>query len=84
MKTYSLTDLGNKSGEIAAAANIEPVAITNRGIRKYVLIQAEQYDRLSQSPMKRRVVNMDDLSDEDREFYIEALTATLAKLEDEE
>ncbi|GLS20179.1 hypothetical protein GCM10007874_31960 [Labrys miyagiensis] len=47
------------------------------------MIPADQYDRLSQSPMKRRVVNMDDLSDEGRGFYIEALTATLAKLGDE-
>jgi prevent-host-death family protein len=47
MKTYTLTDLGNKSGEIVEAAHDGPVDITSRGRRKYVLMTAERYDRLA-------------------------------------
>ena len=47
MRKYTLTDLGNKSGEVAEAAHKGPVDITSRGKRKFVLMTAEHYDHLS-------------------------------------
>jgi antitoxin Phd len=81
MKTYSLTDLSNKSGEIAEAAAREPVEITSRGKRKFVLMPVEHYDELSKPRMQRRVVNLLDLSEEDANFYIAAYSQKLAELE---
>ena len=46
MVRFTLTDLGNKSGEVVEAAFRGPVEITKRGKRKFVLLTAEQFDRL--------------------------------------
>lgn len=84
MKSYSLTDLSNRSGEIAEAAKQGPVAITNRGKRQYVLLTAEQYDAFSKPHTVRRVLNMEDLSPEDADFYLRALSKELEELEAEQ
>lgn len=47
MTTFTLTDLGNRSGEVVEAAFNGPVEITKRGKRKFVLLTAEQFDRLT-------------------------------------
>lgn len=47
MASFSLTDLGNRSGEVVEAAFRGPVDITKRGKRKFVLLTAEQFDRLT-------------------------------------
>ncbi|MER8601152.1 type II toxin-antitoxin system prevent-host-death family antitoxin [Mesorhizobium sp. M0913] len=41
MTSFTLTDLGNKSGEVVEAAYRGPVEITKRGKRKFVLLTAE-------------------------------------------
>ncbi len=46
MASYTLTDLSNKSGEIVEAAFRGPVDITKHGKRKFVLLTADQFDRL--------------------------------------
>jgi prevent-host-death family protein len=43
---FSLTDLSNRSGEVVEAALRGPVEITRRGKRKFILLRAEDYDRL--------------------------------------
>jgi antitoxin Phd len=43
---FSLTDLSNRSGEVVEAAHRGPVEITRRGKRKFMLLTAEDYDRL--------------------------------------
>jgi antitoxin Phd len=43
---FSLTDLSNRSGEVVEAAFRGPVEITRRGKRKFILLAAEDYDRL--------------------------------------
>jgi antitoxin Phd len=43
---FSLTDLSNRSGEVVEAAFRGPVEITRRGKRKFMLLTAEDYDRL--------------------------------------
>jgi antitoxin Phd len=46
MAHFSLTDLSNRSGEVVEAAYRGPVDITKRGKRKFVLLTAEEFDRL--------------------------------------
>lgn len=55
MRSFSLTDLSNKSGEVVEAAYTGPVDITRRGKRKFVLMTADQYDRLRKLEDPRKV-----------------------------
>ncbi len=52
MTLFSLTDLTNRSGELFEAAFRGPVEITRRGKRKFVLLTAEEYDRLVVRPIQ--------------------------------
>jgi antitoxin Phd len=74
MKTYTLTDLGNKSGEIVEAAYDGPVDITSRGRRKFVLMSAELYDRLMRHNTQK-VYSIYSVSEEEREYFLEGLDA---------
>ena len=75
MRRFSLTDLSNRSGEVAEAAFRGPVEITRRGRRKFVLLTAEDYDRLVTAADTRRAFHADDASEE-------VATLMLAGLED--
>jgi prevent-host-death family protein len=55
MAHFSLTDLSNRSGEVVEAAFRGPVEITRHGKRKFMLLTAEDYDRLVRAADKRRV-----------------------------
>ena len=57
---FSLTDLSNRSGEVVEAAFRGPVEITRRGKRKFVLLTAEDYDRLVQAADTRQAFHADD------------------------
>jgi antitoxin Phd len=57
---FSLTDLSNKSGEVVEAAFKGPVEITRHGKRKFVLLTADDYDRLSHAADTRRAFHADD------------------------
>lgn len=72
MTSFSLTDLGNRSGEVVEAAFRGPVEITKRGKRKFVLLTVEQYDRLA-SRSTQRAYRVEDLSDADREEILAGL-----------
>ena len=74
MASYSLTELGNKSGEVAEAAFRGPVDITSRGKRKFVLLTATDFDRIAAQASKRRSVHVDDLTRDEAAAYIEALS----------
>lgn len=60
MPHFSLTDLSNKSGEVVEAAFRGPVEITRRGKRKFMLLTAEDYDRLVKAADRRRAFHADD------------------------
>ncbi|ARN82849.1 type II toxin-antitoxin system Phd/YefM family antitoxin [Methylocystis bryophila] len=81
MPTYSLTDLSNKSGEVTEAAFRGPVDITSRGKRKFVLLTAEDYDRIK-GRSAHRVVHVDDLSPDEANHYIAALSAPIDEVND--
>jgi prevent-host-death family protein len=57
---FSLTDLNNKSSEVVEAAFKGPVEITRHGKRKFVLLTADDYDRLARAADQRRAFHADD------------------------
>jgi antitoxin Phd len=74
MATFTLTDLGNKSGEVIEAAFRGPVDITKRGKRKFVLLTAEQFDRMAaKSP--QRAHRAEDLTGAERDEILAGLDA---------
>ena len=59
MAHFSLSDLSNRSGEVVEAAFRGPVEITRRGKRKFMLLTAEDYDRLVSAADTRRAFQAD-------------------------
>jgi prevent-host-death family protein len=72
MTTFSLTELGNKSGEVIEAAFRGPVDITSRGKRKFVLLTAEDYDRLKGAGTQR-AWRSDRLTADERSSFLTGL-----------
>ena len=70
---FSLTDLSNRSGEVVEAAFRGPVEITRRGKRKFVLLTAEDYDRLVGAADTRRAFHADDAPEEVAAMMLAAL-----------
>ncbi|MGE3875070.1 MAG: type II toxin-antitoxin system prevent-host-death family antitoxin [Parvibaculaceae bacterium] len=77
MRSYTLTELGNKSGEVTEAAFRGPVDIISRGKRKFVLLTAEDYDQLTQERPSQRAVHVDDLNHDEAGDYIAGLSAPI-------
>jgi antitoxin Phd len=75
MSNFSLTDLSNRSGEVVEAAFRGPVDITRRGKRKFVLLTAEDYDRLVSAADTRQAFHADDAPDEVVAMMLAALTS---------
>jgi antitoxin Phd len=73
MRRFSLTDLSNRSGEVVEAAFRGAVEITRRGRRKFVLLTAEDYDRLVTAADTRRAFHADDAPDEVAAMMLAAL-----------
>ncbi|RWL78727.1 MAG: type II toxin-antitoxin system Phd/YefM family antitoxin [Mesorhizobium sp.] len=74
MTSFTLTDLGNKSGEVVEAAYRGPVEITKRGKRKFVLLTVEQFDRLSERSAQR-AYRVEDLKGAERDEILAGLDA---------
>lgn len=74
MASFTLTDLGNKSGEVVEAAFGGPVDITKRGKRKFVLLTAEQFDRLT-GRSTQRAHRVEDLTGKERDEFLAGLDA---------
>lgn len=73
MSTFTLTDLGNKSGEVVEAAFRGPVEITSRGKRKFVLLTADRFDKLTAIATTQRAHHIDDLSVAERDYFAQGL-----------
>jgi antitoxin Phd len=71
---FSLTDLSNRSGEVVEAAFRGPVEITRRGKRKFMLLTAEDYDRLVSAADTRRAFHADDAPEGVAAMMLAALT----------
>jgi len=74
MTTFTLTDLGNRSGEVVEAAYRGPVTITKRGKRRFVLLTVEQFDRLAGSTAQR-TCRVEDLTGRERDDILAGLDA---------
>lgn len=74
MASFTLTDLGNRSGEVVEAAFRGPVDITKRGKRKFVLLTAEQFDRLTGGGTQR-AHRAEDLTGPERDVILAGLDA---------
>jgi len=70
---FSLTDLSNRSGEVVEAAFRGPVEITRRGKRKFVLLTADEYDRLVSAADTRQAYHADDAPEEIASIMLAAL-----------
>jgi antitoxin Phd len=73
MPSFTLTELGNKSGEIVEAAFRGPVDITSRGKRKFVLLTADKFDKLKSGAITQRVYHVDDLDAAERDNFLSGL-----------
>jgi len=71
---FSLTDLSNRSGEVVEAALRGPVEITRRGKRKFMLLTAEDYDRLVSAADTRHAFHADDAPEGVAAMMLAALT----------
>ncbi len=77
MATFTLTELGNKSGEVVEAAFRGPVDITSRGRRKFVLLTAEDFDLLK-GQGSQRAFRTDRLSGDEKAAFLAGLDAVAA------
>ena len=83
MKTYTLSDLSNRSGEVMEAASRAPISISKRGRARYVIMANEDFERLAtRGADPRRVFSVaqppPDLADEFRDG-LEALLDRLTR-----
>ena len=78
MATFTLTDLGNRSGEIVEAAFRGPVDITSRGRRKFVLLTADDFDRLKRAGAQRSY-RADQLTAAERAHFLAGLDRIAAE-----
>lgn len=84
MKEYPLTDLARKTSDVRHAAAREPVLITERNAKRFVLMSYEDYERLSaraQDP--RRVLDMSALPADDAQNLLEGLKPYLSRRADD-
>ena len=49
MREFSATDLGNKTGDVLAAAWQEPVTITRHGKARFIMLTTDTYNRIQRS-----------------------------------
>ena len=78
----STAEFLKKFGELADHALAEPLRITKHGRDRLVILSAAEYDRLKRRD--RRVVRVEDLTDEDLELIAQAeVPSDLAHLDAE-
>ena len=46
MRSFSATDLGNKTGDVLATASQEPIAISKHGKPRFVILTSETFNKL--------------------------------------
>ena len=63
MTSVTITQLQRHIGEIQDLVLKEPVCITRNGREKYILLSAEEYQRLKRRD--RQVLGVEDLSEDD-------------------
>ena len=74
MLQFTSTDLGNKTGDVLAAAAQEPVAITRHGKRQFVLLTTEKYEALKTSGDPRIARRTADIPPDEGKLLVAELT----------
>lgn len=70
MKQFSSTELANATGDVLAAAAQAPVLIARHGKPRFVVLSADEYDRLRRQGETRRAFHVSDLTDAEAEKLI--------------
>lgn len=73
MKHFSATELGEKTGDVLAAAAQAPITIERHGKPRFVILSHEEYQRRVVRPEPRRVFDLADLNEAEAAELIEAL-----------
>lgn len=73
--TFSTSDLSRKSGDIIAEALRHPVTITQRNKPRLVLLNIEDYRRLTQRAETRTVGRLEEIKDDLAAEIIQAIDA---------
>lgn len=81
MARYTLTELNNRSGEIVEASLTGPVEITSRGKRKFVILTASEFDRLSGRSLQR-AHHIGHMSVSEREDFAAEMDAVVREAEE--
>jgi prevent-host-death family protein len=79
MESFTVTKLNKTPSQVLDAAHRRPVALTERGKRKYVLMAADHYDKLFKTPDTRRAYSIRDLPPDIEDMLVKALDEELAK-----
>jgi len=74
--TFTLTDLGKRTGDITTAAMRGPVVITRHNKPAFVMMSIEFYDRRKRED-PRKVYSVDTVPDRQREVLVAALDEAL-------
>ena len=76
MRSFPSTAITRKSGEILEQADRSPVSITRYNRRRYVVMSAEHYDRMThQNP--RSVHTLDNVDPDMRQEMLDAIDKEL-------
>ena len=76
MLKFSPTELNRSPGAIGEAAHRGPGELTGRGKRKFILLAAEDYDRIVSQP--RRAYHVGSMSEGEADFFYKGLGGTEA------
>ena len=79
MRSFSSTDLANKTGDVLAAAAQGPVAINRHGKPRFVVLSAEQFERITARGDTRRSYAVADMPADLGRLLDEALAEALAE-----
>ncbi|CUA94743.1 type II toxin-antitoxin system Phd/YefM family antitoxin [Pannonibacter indicus] len=77
IRTFSATELANKTGDVFAAAAQELVAIQRHGKPRFVMLSAEEYERLTSPHGTRRAVHVSALTDSEASDLLTALADSM-------
>lgn len=73
MKQFSSTELANATGDVLAAAAQAPVLIARHGKPRFVMLSAEEYERLRSQGDTRRAFHVSDLTDAEADKLVAEL-----------
>lgn len=75
--SYSTSDLSRKAGTIMDEAMRRPVTLTRYNRPRFVLLNVEDYERLTGRGDPRRSFTVEDMPDEHRSLLLEAAAEIL-------